>query len=80
MITACKPEKIVNPTGAGDAFRAGLLFGLEKRWNLTDCCRLGAAMGSMVVEIEGTLLENLDREEVWERARETYGEKLPYTL
>ena len=76
-IIACKPDHVVNPTGAGDAFRAGLLFGLEKKWDLADCCRLGAAMGSFAVEIEGTLMENLDREDVWERAKETYGEELP---
>ncbi|OGJ70108.1 hypothetical protein A3G69_03125 [Candidatus Peribacteria bacterium RIFCSPLOWO2_12_FULL_53_10] len=76
-IPACTADQVVNPTGAGDAFRAGLLFGLEKKWNLTDCCRLGAAMGSKVVEIEGTLLEDLDVEEVWERARNAYGDVLP---
>lgn len=76
-IPACRADQVVNPTGAGDAFRAGLLFGLEKKWNLTDCCRLGAAMGSKVVEIEGTQLDSLDLEEVWERAKVTYGEKLP---
>jgi adenosine kinase len=76
-IPACKADQVINPTGAGDAFRAGLLFGLEKKWNLTDCCRLGAAMGSKVVEIEGTQLDALDLEEVWERARMTYGEELP---
>ncbi len=76
-IPACTADQVVNPTGAGDAFRAGLLFGLEKKWSLTDCCRLGAAMGSKVVEIEGTQLDALDLEEVWERAKVTYGEKLP---
>jgi adenosine kinase len=77
VIAACKADQVVNPTGAGDAFRAGLLFGLEKKWDLADCCRLGAAMGSKVVEIEGTLLEDLDREDVWERAKLAYGEALP---
>lgn len=76
-IPVCTPDQVVNPTGAGDAFRAGLLFGLEKAWNLTDCCRLGAAMGSKVVQIEGTLLEDLDREEVWERAKMAYEKSLP---
>lgn len=77
VIVACRADRVINPTGAGDAFRAGVLFGLEKQWNLTDCCRLGAVMGSKVVEIEGTLLEDLDRNEVWEKAKQTYGEELP---
>ncbi|TSD00438.1 MAG: adenosine kinase [Candidatus Peregrinibacteria bacterium Greene1014_49] len=76
-ISACIADQVVNPTGAGDAFRAGLLFGLEKKWDLSACCKLGAAMGSKVVEIEGTLMESLDLEEVWERARKAYGDVLP---
>lgn len=77
IIGACIPDQVVNPTGAGDTFRAGLLFGLEKKWNLIDCCRLGAAMGSKVVEIEGTLLEDLDVGDVQQRVRQTYGKDLP---
>jgi len=76
-IPACRADQVINPTGAGDAFRAGLLFGLEKKWDLADCCRLGAAMGSFVVEIEGTLLEGLDIDVVGQRVQQTYGKTLP---
>lgn len=76
-IPASKADRVLNPTGAGDALRAGLLFGLERQWSLTDCCRLGAVMGSQVVAIEGTQLDRLDLEEVWERVKVTYGEPLP---
>ncbi|MBM3231635.1 carbohydrate kinase family protein, partial [Candidatus Peregrinibacteria bacterium] len=76
-VPVCTAEKVMNPTGAGDAFRAGLLYGLERGWNVRDGARLGAVMGSLVVGIDGTLLESLDMEEVWARAEETYGEKLP---
>ncbi len=76
-IAACVPDAVLNPTGAGDAFRSGLLAGLALGWPLRDAGRLGAAMGSFVVEIEGTLLENLDIDEARERARRTYSEPLP---
>ncbi len=76
-IPACTPDAIVNPTGAGDAFRAGLLFGLTKKLTLTQSCRLGAAMGSFCVEREGTLLDHLLPEDVLARAEGAYGEKLP---
>lgn len=78
-IKGCKADQVINPTGAGDAFRAGLLFGLEKKWGLTDCCKLGAAMGSFAVEIEGTLLEDLDLDHVKQRMKQTYG-KAPRLL
>ncbi len=76
-IPACVPEKVVNPTGAGDAFRAGLLLGLSKKMPLIHCCRLGAAMGSFCVEQEGTLLDHLHPEDVFARAEAAYNEKLP---
>lgn len=76
-VDACAAEKLINPTGAGDAFRAGLLFGLDAGWEMQDCLRLGNAMGSFAVELEGTLLDRLDVEEVWDRARRAYSGDLP---
>ncbi|PIR53622.1 hypothetical protein COU76_00155 [Candidatus Peregrinibacteria bacterium CG10_big_fil_rev_8_21_14_0_10_49_10] len=76
VIPACKADRVVNPTGAGDALRAGLLTGLAQGWSLTHAGRLGAAMGSYAVEQEGTLIENLDIDELKERVLETYGENL----
>lgn len=76
-IAPCLADKVVNPTGAGDALRAGLLYGLENGWEMRHCVRLGAVMGSIVVGLEGTLPESLDRDEVWASAEQTYGEALP---
>jgi adenosine kinase len=76
-IDACKADHVMNPTGAGDAFRAGLLFGFSQNWSLRDSCRLGCGMGSFVVEIEGTLLDTLDVGLLHERIRKTYRENLP---
>jgi adenosine kinase len=78
-VRACKPDRIVNPTGAGDSARAGLLLGLASGWSLRDTGRLAAILGSFVVEREGTLLETLDRATIQERAMENYGEELPFT-
>ena len=38
--------KVVNPIGSGDAFTAGLVFGLMRGDNLGEACRWGAAAGS----------------------------------
>lgn len=77
VIPACTADKVVNPTGAGDAFRAGLLFGMDKGWGRHDCLRLGSTMGSFAVEIQGTLIDHIDKEHVWARAEQTFGEALP---
>lgn len=44
---------IVDPTGCGDALRAGFLYGLTQGWTLPDCARLGAVMGSFAIECAG---------------------------
>lgn len=77
LVPACKVDRVVNPTGAGDAVRAGLLVGLASKWSLQDTGRLAAILGCFVVEQEGTLLDRLDTEMIQGRARETYGEELP---
>lgn len=76
-IPACGIDQLVNPTGAGDALRAGLLTGLVVGWELPEAGMLGASLASFVVEQEGTLLEDVDMDEVRERARQTYGQELP---
>ncbi|MDO8648474.1 MAG: carbohydrate kinase family protein [Candidatus Peregrinibacteria bacterium] len=77
VVPACKADRVVNPTGAGDALRAGLLTGLAAKWPLPIAARLGASVASFVVEQEGTLLDSLDLNAVLGRAEVTYGEMLP---
>ncbi|MCA9370352.1 MAG: carbohydrate kinase family protein [Candidatus Peregrinibacteria bacterium] len=71
-IGGCKADRVVNPTGAGDAFRAGLLHGLASKMTIEESLKIGNAMGSFAVEIEGTLLNTLDKDAVWQRAGEAY--------
>ncbi|HLU78384.1 MAG TPA: carbohydrate kinase family protein [Burkholderiaceae bacterium] len=46
-------EAVVDPTGCGDAHRAGLLHGLTRGWSLADACKLGNVMGSLKVASRG---------------------------
>jgi adenosine kinase len=78
IVPACKADNVVNPTGAGDAVRAGLLVGLASGWSLVNMGRLAAILGCAVVEQEGTLLDHMDTETIQGRARENYGEELPF--
>ena len=77
VIPACIPDRVINPTGAGDALRAGLLAGLSAGWSLRDSGRLGASIASFVLEQEGTLIDFLDLDDVRNRAERMYGDKLP---
>ncbi|MHA2087470.1 MAG: PfkB family carbohydrate kinase, partial [Promethearchaeota archaeon] len=49
-IPIAAPKKVEDTTGAGDGYRAGLLTGLVLNMTLLDSCRLGAIIGSFVVE------------------------------
>lgn len=46
-------EKPVDPTGCGDAFRAGLLYGIENQLDLETTGRLGSLMGAIKIACEG---------------------------
>jgi adenosine kinase len=53
--------EVVDPTGCGDAFRAAMLFGLEKGWPLADCARLGNRLGALKIASRGGQNHVLDR-------------------
>lgn len=77
QIPAVPAKKLINPTGAGDAFRAGFISGLGHGLELRDAARLGSAIASFVVECEGPQLEEFSIGDMEERAEKAYGEKLP---
>ena len=52
-VPVVEAAQVVDPTGCGDAFRAALLFGLEKGWPLARCAQLGSHMGSLKIAQRG---------------------------
>lgn len=52
-IPAMTVEQIVDPTGCGDAHRAGLLFGLTRGWDLYRSCCLANVMGGFKIASRG---------------------------
>ncbi|MDO9403557.1 MAG: carbohydrate kinase family protein [Polaromonas sp.] len=53
-------DKVVDPTGCGDAFRGALLFGLEKGWPLARCAALGNQVGARKIASAGPQNYTLD--------------------
>jgi adenosine kinase len=72
-IPAAAAEAVVDPTGCGDAYRAGLLYGLlhDLDWHTTG--RIAALMGAIKVESHGTQNHSLDRESFSERFIASFG-------
>jgi adenosine kinase len=46
-------REVVDPTGCGDAFRAALLYGLERGWSLARCADLGNRLGALKIACRG---------------------------
>ena len=53
-IPSVKIEKAVDPTGAGDSYRSGLIKGLVQRLDIIECASMGSACASFAVEYLGT--------------------------
>ncbi len=64
----------VDPTGAGDGYRAGFLTAFWKGYAPLDCCRAGAVVSSFVVEQVGTQTNLPDWDRMLGRYRKVFGE------
>ena len=49
-----RPDTLVDPTGAGDAYRGGLIKGLINGRTLEKACRIGTTCASFAIEVQGT--------------------------
>ncbi len=66
-IPAAKPKKVLDPTGAGDAYRGGLIGGLVRGKGIEESARMGSACASFAVECYGTQDYRFSPEEFNER-------------
>ena len=53
--------EVLDPTGCGDAFRAALLYGLERGWTLERCVGLGNRVGALKIASRGGQNHVIDR-------------------
>ncbi len=75
-IAAVAAEKVVDPTGCGDSYRAGLLFALANGLSLDTGTRLGSLMGSIKVAESGPQGITLDLAEIRSRYEREFDESL----
>ncbi len=72
-IAALPVPRAVDPTGCGDAYRAGLLHARALGWSWVDAARLGSVMGAIKIEHRGGQNHPVDRAEVARRFQQAYG-------
>jgi adenosine kinase len=70
-------ERVVDPTGCGDAYRAAFLLGLRRGLPLETCARMGSLMGSLKVAEHGTQGLEITPEQFRERYARAFRAELP---
>jgi len=73
-IPCVKPRAVVDPTGCGDAYRAGLIHGLLNGLDWETTGRVASLMGAIKIESRGPQNHTFTRAEFDRRYRESFGE------
>ena len=68
-VNAFKVKKVVDPTGAGDAWRGGFVAGLLIGYPIKDCLILGNVMASFAIEKYGTVNHRPTKKEIEKRMK-----------
>ena len=66
-------RRITDPTGCGDAYRAGLIFGLMRDMDLATVGRIASLMGALKIEHPGTQNQRFDFAEFATQFRQQFG-------
>ena len=66
-------QAVVDPTGCGDAYRAGLLYGIVHGWDWARTGRLAAVMGAIKIAQRGAQNHAPSREEIEARFQRAFG-------
>ena len=75
-IPTAPPTAVVDPTGCGDAYRSGLLYGISNDWAWEKTGRLASLMGSLKIAQRGGQNHKLTRDEIAIRYRNAFGDLL----
>ena len=73
-IPAVKPAALVDPTGCGDAYRAGLLYGIANGWDWERTGRLASLLGSVKIASRGGQNHIVERAKIAALYQERFGQ------
>jgi adenosine kinase len=76
-IPAAPPTRESDPTGAGDAYRAGLVAGLLRGLSLQNAGRVASLAATYAIEQVGTIEHGYTQAEFTRRFKTAFGEELP---
>jgi adenosine kinase len=75
-IPCVKPEEMLDPTGCGDAYRAGLLYGIANNMDWQTTGALGSLMGALKIARRGGQNHSFSRDEIGQRYFEAFGSRI----
>ncbi|HZV54539.1 MAG TPA: carbohydrate kinase family protein [Rhodocyclaceae bacterium] len=75
-IPGVEPQAMVDPTGCGDAYRAGLLYGIGRNWGWEKTGRLASLMGSIKIAHRGGQNHKPTRDDIAAQFQRAFGESL----
>lgn len=75
-IPCVKATELVDPTGCGDAYRAGLLYGIQNGMDWLQTGRLASVIGAMKIASRGGQNHQIYRDLVADKYHQAFGEKI----
>lgn len=76
FIPSVRENRRIDPTGCGDAYRSGILYGIEHNWAWEKTGRLANTMGSLKIEHRGPQGHTPTRAEIATRYMQAFDEPL----
>ena len=77
IIPSAKPSGLLDPTGCGDAYRAGLLHGIQQGWDWPTTGRLAALLGAIKIASRGGQNHAPTHDELKVQFQQHFGFELP---
>lgn len=76
-IPAATPDAVVDPTGCGDAYRGGLLYGLQQGFDWQTTGQIASLMGAIKIAVRGPQNYQIDKADFAQRYRAAFGTEWP---
>jgi len=72
-IPCVEADQVVDPTGCGDAYRSGILYGIANGWDFEKSCRLASVMGAIKIAHRGGQNHTPSRDDIASRYSKVFG-------
>lgn len=76
FIKSAPAFELTDATGCGDAYRAGILYGLKKGYDLKKMGQIASLLATYNLEVKGTQNHKFTKQQFEERYEDVYGEKI----